>query len=812
MADIVFGSGISIGTGISITPPPFTVPNAPTIGTATATGSTTSTITFTAPAFDGNSTITSYTATSSPGGITGTLSQAGSGTITVSGLTPSTSYTFTVTATNSIGTSDPSSASNSTTTTAPQDSYFMYNSLLLPGNGTNNAQNNTFLDSSTNNFAITRVGNTTQGTLSPYGDNWSLYTNGTNSYAYLPYNAARSIGTSDFSIECWINVVNQPSNYTRIWSHQSNYGLAGSIGVELSFGTVDSLIQILIDGNSTTYYSATYVPSGTLPWKNKWCHVVGTRQSGTLRIFVDGILREATAGATTNINGTSTTSFGTNSQLGGDLTQTYISNFRMCIGSVPTSYQTSSTTAGTTVFTPPTAPVTTSSQGASGVQLLTLQNNRFIDNSVNNFAITAVNSPSIQRFSPFEPSAAYSSSTIGGSAYFDGGTNRLTTTTSSAFNLTGTNLTLECWVYMTASPSVTNRLITIGPNNVSSSLYLGISTSRVVTVSVPTGAGIGVDSGATVVPLNTWTHLAFSLSGSTGTLYINGIQVGQVASGFTITSSNSNYFYVGYDTTGTVDGKFTGYVSNCRLLVGTALYTSAFTPPTSPVTAVSNTQILLDYTNAGIIDNAMMTDLETVGNAQISTTQSKFGGSSMYFSGSAGSNPTTRVRGYGNVYNLNKADFTVEMWYYPTAYNTTGYPVLYTSYETWVSGSGYNGLVALLAGNTNYAVGSKNKIYLSLGDNYWYGTTTVPSLNTWTHIALVRNGNRFMIFINGTMEVDTTQAAGTMTSNQLAVVGGGTDATGLNCITGYIDDFRLTLGVARYTSNFTAPTQAFPTY
>ena len=797
MADIIFGSGISIGTGISITSPPFTVPNAPTIGTATATGSTTATITFTAPAFDGNSTITSYTATSSPGGITGTLSQAGSGTITVSGLTPSTSYTFTVTATNAIGTSDPSSASNSITTTAPQDSYFMYNSLLLPGNGTNNAQNNTFLDGSTNNFAITRVGNTTQGTLSPYGDNWSLYTNGTNSYAYLPYNAARSIGTSDFSIECWINVVNQPSNYTRIWSHQSNYGLAGSIGVELSFGTVDSLIQILIDGNSTTYYSATYVPSGTLPWKNKWCHVVGTRQSGTLRIFVDGILREATAGATTNINGTSNTSFGTNSQLGGDLTQTYISNFRMCIGSVPTSYQTSSTTAGTTVFTPPTSPVTTSSQGASGVQLLTLQNNRFIDNSVNNFAITAVNSPSIQKFSPFTPSAAYSTSTVGGSGYFDGGTNRLTTTTSSAFNLSGNSITLECWVYMTAAPSVYNRLITIGPNNVSSSLFLGIATNRVLTVSVPTGAGIGVDSGATVIPLNTWTHLAFSLSGSTGTLYINGTQVGQ-ASGFTITSSNSNYFYVGYDTTGTVDGKYTGYVSNCRLLVGTALYPSAFTPPTAPLTAIANTTILLSTTNAGIIDNAMMNNLETVGDAKLSTAIAKFGGSSMAFDGTGDYLPSSDNLSLG----FGSGAFTVEGWIYLN--NTSGTKGI-------VFGRGNNSFGFRVGQSYLGNVNGLNIVKSGVADLDYCAFTFVT--NTWYHIAVVRSGTTIYFFVNGTQQ--TTLGSGAGSFNYVNPTSGfyvGCNNDTNEQFAGYIDDLRITKGYARYTSNFTPPTSAFPTY
>lgn len=93
------------------------VPGAPTIGTVTISG-TTATVPFTAPTDNGGSTITSYTAVSSPGGITGTLSQAGSGSITVSGLTAGTSYTFTVYATNAFGNGPSSSASNSVTAVA----------------------------------------------------------------------------------------------------------------------------------------------------------------------------------------------------------------------------------------------------------------------------------------------------------------------------------------------------------------------------------------------------------------------------------------------------------------------------------------------------------------------------------------------------------------------------------------------------------------------------------------------------------------------------------------------------------------------
>jgi hypothetical protein len=108
-------------------------PGAPTIGTATLTGSTSANVTFTAPANTGGSSITSYTAVSNPGGITGTLNQAGNGTITVSGLSGNTSYTFTVYATNSYGNSASSSASNSITTPIEKPSAIEI--LVVAGGG-----------------------------------------------------------------------------------------------------------------------------------------------------------------------------------------------------------------------------------------------------------------------------------------------------------------------------------------------------------------------------------------------------------------------------------------------------------------------------------------------------------------------------------------------------------------------------------------------------------------------------------------------------------------------------------------------------
>jgi hypothetical protein len=97
--------------------------DAPTIGTVVA-GNQQATVPFTAPSSDGGSAITSYTAISSPGGITGTISQSGSGSITVTGLTNGTAYTFSVTATNAIGTSPASDTSSSITPVSPVGDFY----------------------------------------------------------------------------------------------------------------------------------------------------------------------------------------------------------------------------------------------------------------------------------------------------------------------------------------------------------------------------------------------------------------------------------------------------------------------------------------------------------------------------------------------------------------------------------------------------------------------------------------------------------------------------------------------------------------
>lgn len=113
-------SGAYTGAFRLVATPTVTIPDRPTIGSVSALSSTSASVSFTAPANNGGATIQRYTATSTPGTITGQIPQATSGSIIITGLTSSTTYTFRVTATNSVGTSEASSASVSIATLPSQ--------------------------------------------------------------------------------------------------------------------------------------------------------------------------------------------------------------------------------------------------------------------------------------------------------------------------------------------------------------------------------------------------------------------------------------------------------------------------------------------------------------------------------------------------------------------------------------------------------------------------------------------------------------------------------------------------------------------
>jgi hypothetical protein len=185
-----------------------------------------------------------------------------------------------------------------------------------------------------------------------------------------------------------------------------------------------------------------------------------------------------------------------------------------------------------------------------------------------------------------------------------------------------------------------------------------------------------------------------------------------------------------------------------------------------------------------------MNDLETVGNAQISTSVKKYGTGSIAFDGSgdwlnAISSPNY---GYGT------GNFTIEFWVYPTS---------------------SSGLKVLFDQRTGSSTSAVPTIYTSSGTIYYYvsGNNRITggslSLNQWSHIAICRSGTSTKLFINGTQSGSTFTDTTTYL-NAPVRIGDGNDGAGPYPYSGYIDDLRITKGFARYTANFTPPTQAFP--
>jgi hypothetical protein len=647
------------------------------------------------------------------------------------------------------------------------DPYFYDVSLLLNGDGTNGAQNNTFLDSSTNNFTITRNGNTTQGSFSPYGNLWSNYVT-TSNYLTAPANAAFQMGSGDFTIEAWIfPTANAGSNGSEIIS----YGASGQFD-GWHFQQTASTNTLSFGLN----YAGIIVSSSASLSLNTWTYVAITRSGTTFKLWINGVNDgTATSSTSQSTNGSDLLYVGTGSySQGSDRSfNGYISNARVVKG----------TAVYTTSFTPSTTPLT----AISGTSLLTCQSNRFLDNSSNNFTITTSGSPSVQRFSPFNPTAPYSTSVIGGSGYFNG-SSYLTITNGSNIQLGSSNFTLEGWIYPTTVSGACQFFTLNGSTGGYYACVLQVANGQLGTAVSTSGSGWAQTPAYGTLVANAWQHVAVSRSGTNFYYYINGVQVGTFSLSGALYNGTLNL--LGAYTNGTF-GYYAGYLCDSKFTIGSALYTgSTYTVPTAPVTTGTNTQFLENYANAGIPDLAMQNDLQTVGSAQVSTSVVKYGTGSLSFNGSG----SYLVAPNNPVYAFGTGDFTMECWYYSGA--TGQQSVL----DTRSSGNGPGVLM--------YTLSNKLRVYSNGGDVA--GTISIPN-NSWSHLVVERISGALYTYVNGVRDINGSSYTANLTDNSFVV---GYDSKyggfGLN---GYLDDIRITKGLGRYTgSTFTPPTSALPTY
>ena len=405
-------------------------------------------------------------------------------------------------------------------------------------------------------------------------------------------------------------------------------------------------------------------------------------------------------------------------------------------------------------------------------------NTTFIDSSTNAFTVTRNGDTVHSGHNPF-------STVSDGSAYFDGTGDTLQVVNSTGLQLTNsTAFTIECWVYPTNLTG--QRFIIVNYNG--SSPYQGYGLAYNVnglsTIDFWDGnGGSWVNTGITLT-LNVWTHIAVTYegSGTTRRFFKDGIQsgsAGTVPSGINYTAGNlsiGDNFATNY---------WLGYISNFRVVKGTAVYTSTFTPPTSALTAITNTQLLLLTDNYSIV-NSTPTPLPVTinGNTTISTAQYPTGMTrSIYFDGTGDYLDIPN----GTHFSFGTGDFTIEMFVYLTAT-----PSVFTFIHGSTATTGNFGFQHYLGSTFFYNIGGSNVSY-----------TLSYTANTWTHLAVVRSGTTLTYYINGTSQ-------GTRTfSNNITTTTGSTRIGAVNTpsdyLQGYISNLRIAKGTAVYTANFTPP-------
>ena len=646
-----------------------------------------------------------------------------------------------------------------------------YTSALITTTGTA-GDNDTMTDNSSSAHTITLNGAPLQTTFSPYrhgGYSWKF----PDGAAYhIPTHTDLAFGTGEFCIEFWwrpdASIANQGGLVDwRNASGDNNSSTHPAILIDNSPAVIH-----WTGANNNLSYATSNFSIGT------WYHIAVSRDgSNNLGLFVNGTRVDVETSHTTSYVAPTTRAYFGNWYATGSTGYSNshtLKDIRIIKGGTGGREGTS--------FTVPTQPLT----AVSGTVFLSARLPYHADESTSSHTISMDNTPEAVAADPYNH-IAYSSSNNTGSVFLDGTDDNLSVADNSDWVL-GSAWTVECWVYF---HSITNYDLVFGQwaygqqnfgfgyeNDIM--YFFGYNSSNTFR------SDVNVDFNATT-HIKKWHHLAAVYDGSNTKIYLNGkASANSLAENLGVQDRSQPL------TIGKTNRLGTEYWSNisvtdARIVNGTAVYTSDFTPPTSPLTAVTNTKFLLSGNEAKIIDKSQSTPgLQLVDNATSSSTQKKFAATSMYFDGTLDEITTNGA----NIANFGTGDFTVEAWIYPQAL------------------SGYNPVVA----DNQYVSSSPSNAWCL----YLHGATLDPwksgssildggslSTNTWQHIAWTRESGTMRIFIDGSL-VDT--ATDTTSFDHGDIIIGAN--VGNYHYEGYIEDLRITKGLARYTAAFTPPTSS----
>ena len=359
-----------------------------------------------------------------------------------------------------------------------------------------------------------------------------------------------NLGTSDFTYEAWVYGTDTNRTLpTVIFTAGSSSGVLHSFGLADSSAVMDAVF-----GASTRPSSGNYYFQAPAISINKWNHIAWVRSGTTISIYVNGVgqtLQGGNTGRDENANVEYIGSNAANEDFSG-----YIQDARV--------YSSAKHTADFTVTGISNSFHLDFSDNSSNAALGTDSSGNSNTWTVNNLVA--------------EQPTTLPGVSLDGSSY-------LSLADSNDFDLvsSGTgDFTIEFYVYL---PDISARYV-LSSGTDATRCY--INGSNRLHLNNPTDSFLMESStAAAAITANKWTHIAFCKSSSTGYIFVDGIQY-SFASGPALGGDlDFNDLRIGRTST-----SLNGFISNLRILKGTALYTANFTPPTAPLSNVTNTKLL----------------------------------------------------------------------------------------------------------------------------------------------------------------------------------------------------------------------------
>jgi len=403
----------------------------------------------------------------------------------------------------------------------------------------------------------------------------SVQFDGSGDFLTVADNADFNLGTGDFTLEAWVYHQRQDSSETKNIYSQRNASENG-ISFRIRRDGVDNsqCLDFFYDNNGTgETIGATEVSLHT------WHHVALTRKDGVVRIFLDGVLD-----ATKNLSGVdfgSASGFGpvigARKSDGDEEAFGFISNIRLIKGIA----------LYTANFKPPMREL----EVVPGTVLLACQSKTDATLEKTGKTITVTGNAVASELTPglLTPvPKAGGGSAITGSVEFDGSGDYLTLANSSDLAFGTGDFTLDCWIYANETPSddgiFESRDGSVGATN---GFTLTAFSSSVIRIY--SGSAL-ISSSATYT--NQWNHIAVTRYSGTLNLFINGISQGTSTASLNMTNQDCIIGGGRYAGDSSVGANFKGFISNFRLVKGTALYTDDFIPPTRELKRVPGTVLL----------------------------------------------------------------------------------------------------------------------------------------------------------------------------------------------------------------------------